>query len=93
MTKIYYEDPIKCVYMHFEFSLNTDQSQDGDGVYYVHSESEHIFQPLHGDKNIDGFVFDETRNGWVRGDEVHAPDELPIHMRDGKLFFMAEHEK
>jgi len=63
---------------------------------YIAPESEHIFEPILGDRDEGGYIYDDF-NGWIRrdtygGDADYATD-CEITIRDDKHFFMPEREE
>lgn len=75
---------------------------DPTKTYWVHPESEHIFEPKHGDMNQDGDMFNsdincsDPKGAWeeIGQNDSHKHDNRfdEIIMRDNKQFFAAEVE-
>lgn len=113
--KLHYTDPFVAGYMVKEFGVLMVNSKRGimeyhkffdeypetSGIYRVHPDSYHIFEPREGDKNIDGFIYNKEKDLWVYEYKsfgvtckfqiaVSSTNSPNIDMRDGKHFFMPE---
>ena len=106
MSTIFPREPEKIEVQNWTWVFWTDGETlpdvDYGVVYYVHPESEHIFQPQEGDESRGGWVFREKTQAWWKltaedwdSDrelvwDARQPYELPIDFRNGKAFFMPE---
>lgn len=112
MSKMYYTDPLKAAWMAREFGVKlqdvhgkTISELDSIQRYcnygftlYIHPDSYSIFEPVEGDKDEDGWIFDwdTDDNGrvawWSRGTEYVLPTYKQIARRNNTAFFMPEVE-
>lgn len=69
-----------------------DYPNQSFGNLYVHPESLPLFEPMEGDKDEDGYVFDGKV--WSRGQLVRSklPEDSTTAKRNNKPFFMPERE-
>ena len=104
--KLYYTDPLAAAYMSREFGIKIyanqkctcsyEQPRDIAGDvpnFYIHPDDCHIFEPQVGDKDEDGFRFEN--GAWVRIEMngyiiIIDADESDTARRNNKPFFWPE---
>lgn len=99
MTKLYYDDPLKAVWMMREHGLMleglTIQNVLSFAYAGLHAEmivspdSYSIFEPVEGDKNIGGLVYDGKH--WLEHGNIYR-GSYDIDKRNNTAFFMPEEE-
>jgi len=96
-----YITPEKITYTHewldFFFDIDGTDIVDNGGEHYIHSDSYHIIEPQEGDRDKDGYTYDDKIKAWVSvpyddknyGECVRmkAPEKSATARRDNKPFF------